>query len=115
MSSGVVELALIISIAAVLGILMRMLRQPVVIAYLAAGVLIASFHVGGFANRELLTTFSDLGIMFLLFLVGLEINYHAVRIIGKTAILIGIGQIAGMFVVGFLIGLLLRFPARLLS
>ncbi len=110
MSSGVIELALIVSVAALLGILMRMLRQPVVIAYLAAGVLIAAFHVGDFANRELFTTFSDLGIMFLLFLVGLEINYQSIRIIGKTVLAIGIGQIILSFGLGLAVGLLFGFP-----
>ncbi len=97
------ELAIVVFVAAALGIIARALRQPIILAYLAAGILIAYFDFFNLANQETFRIFSDLGIMFLLFLVGLELNYASLRISGKASVLVGLGQIAFTFLIGFLI------------
>jgi Kef-type K+ transport system membrane component KefB len=109
MGTGILELAIVVLVAAVLGILAKFLRQPIILAYLAAGVLIAYFDFFHLANQETFQIFSDLGIMFLLFLVGLELNYASLRISGKASILVGLGQIAFTFLIGFLIATQLGF------
>jgi Kef-type K+ transport system membrane component KefB/Trk K+ transport system NAD-binding subunit len=111
MTTGVLELAIVVLVAAVLGILAKFLRQPVILAYLAAGVLIAYFDFFNLANQETFQIFSDLGIMFLLFLVGLELNYASLRVSGKASVLVGLGQIAFTFAIGFLIATQLGFAA----
>ena len=60
-------------------------------------------------NRELFQTFSELGITFLLFLVGLEINYSSLRLVGKASVLIGLGQIVFTAVIGYFIALFFDF------
>jgi Kef-type K+ transport system membrane component KefB len=104
MTGGIFELAIVILIAAALGIAAKLLRQPIILAYLVAGALIGFFGWLNFGDREFFRVFSDLGIMFLLFLVGLEINYTSLRMVGKASILVGLGQIIFTFLFGFLIG-----------
>ena len=107
--STILELAIVISIAAVLGIIAKLLKQPVVIAYFFTGIIIATFSFFHFQNRELFQTFSDLGIMFLLFLVGLEMNFPSIKSIGRAAIVVGLGQLVFTFAAGFGISYLLGF------
>ncbi len=101
MTAGLVEIAIVIIIAVVLGILAELLRQPTILAYIATGVVIVSFGFFNFDNQEVLQAFSDMGIMFLLFLVGLEINYKSLRLVGKASLLVGLAQIVFTFLAGF--------------
>lgn len=103
------ELALIILIAAGLGIVAKFLRQPLILAYLAAGVIISTFGLLHLGEKETFQVFSDLGIMFLLFLVGLEINYTSLRLVGKPSLIVGIGQVIFTFIVGLFIAFLFGF------
>ncbi len=103
MTSGLFELAIVILIAAGLGIAARLLKQPVILAYILTGVIIGIFGFLHLADKELFHTFSELGIMFLLFLIGLEINYTSLRLVGKASVLVGLGQIIFTFIPGFYI------------
>ena len=89
-----------------LGIVAKFLRQPTILAYLAAGAVIGYFGFFNFDDREIFQIFSDLGIMFLLFLVGLEINYTSLRLVGKTSLIVGLGQILFTSVIGFVLATL---------
>lgn len=109
MSAGFFELTVVILAAAGLGVLLRFLRQPIILGYLAAGVLIGLFGFFHLDDQEIFHTFSDLGIMFLLFLVGLEINYTSVRYAGKVALFAGLGQVAFTFLFWFLLASTLGF------
>ena len=109
-SAGLFDIAVLVSLAALLGLLAKTLKQPLVLAYLTTGVIIAYLGVFKSGNMETFRIFSDLGIMLLLFLVGLEINYSSLRLIGKTALTVGIGQILLTFAFGLLIGLAFNFP-----
>jgi len=109
MTDGLFELAVMVVIATALGITARLFKQPLVLAYLATGALIGYFGFFNLANRETFQIFSDLGIMFLLFLVGMEINYTSLRLVGKVSLLVGLGQIIFTFSVGFLIAALFGF------
>lgn len=109
MSTGIFELTIIFLIAAGLGILARLFKQPVILAYIAAGVAIGIFGFLNLSDKEIFQTFSELGIMFLLFLIGLEINYSSLRLVGRVSVLIGLGQIIFTFAFGFLIAFFFGF------
>lgn len=110
MTGGILELALVITLAAFLGILARFLKQPIILAYLITGIVIGVFGFLNIADKETFQIFSDLGIMFLLFLVGLEINYTSLRLVGKASVIIGVGQIIFTAFFGYLIATALNFP-----
>lgn len=109
MTSGLLELAIVILIAAGLGVIAKLFKQPIVLAYLITGVVIGYFGFFNFTNKEIFKTFSDLGIMFVLFLVGLEINYTSLRLVGKPSLIIGFAEIIFTFIAGFLIALFFGF------
>lgn len=111
MTGGLFELAIVILFSAIFGIVAKLLRQPVILAYLATGALIGYFGLFHLADKETFRIFSDLGIMFLLFLVGLEINYSSLRLVGKTALIVGLGQVVFTFAIGYLIALALNFSS----
>ena len=109
MDGGIIELAVIILLAATLGTIAQLLKQPLVLAYLLTGIVISSvsfFHLG---NADVWELFSDLGIMFLLFLVGLEINYSALKLVGKDSVIIGLGQVLFTFLFGYIIAQLFGY------
>jgi Kef-type K+ transport system membrane component KefB len=98
-----VELALLLLVAAVLGVVFRILKQPLVLAYLITGILIGSLGLLNFNNGDIIEVFSSLGIMFLLFLVGMEMDYNAIKKTGKVSLAIGLGQVVFTALGGFLI------------
>ena len=104
MATGIVALAFVIAIAAFFAIIAKMLRQPILLAYLATGAVVGYFGILNFAGEGIFGTLSELGIMFLLFLVGLEINYTSLRLVGRAALAIGILQVTCTSFFGFLIG-----------
>ncbi len=103
MPAGFIELTLVIVVATVLGILARLARQPTVLAYLFAGVLIGYFNFFNVADRETFQVFADLGIMFLLFLVGLEVNYRSLKLVGWGSAMIGLIQIVVSVAAGYIL------------
>lgn len=118
MNQELLFLAIVFCAAAGLAVFLRILRQPAVIAYLAAGAILGHFGLIDSTDHNSFRIFSDLGVMFLLFLIGMEINYSAVRLVGGTALILGIGQIIFTSLFGYLIALLLGFnhlPALYIS
>src|SRR3990167_3078592 len=97
------NLSIILAITTVLGIIARKLKQPLIVAYIFAGILISIFTVFEGVNQELFEFFSNLGIAFLLFLVGIELKVDDLKYVGKAAILTGIGQIFFTAIVGFVL------------
>ena len=109
MSNGIFELSIVILIAAGLGILARMLKQPIILAYIFSGIAIGFFGFFHLTNKDLFQTFSELGLMFLLFLIGLEINYSSLRLVGRDSVLVGLAQIVFTFIPGFYLAKFFNF------
>ncbi|HXK31541.1 MAG TPA: cation:proton antiporter, partial [Candidatus Paceibacterota bacterium] len=103
MNAGILELTVVLALAAVLGTLARILKQPVIVAYLITGGVIGYFGFFDLLSQSTFGVFADLGITFLLFLVGLEINYSSLRLVGRTSLVIGIGQILFTSIIGYFI------------
>ena len=71
---AILELGLLLLVAALAGKLARRLGLPAVLGYLAVGVAVSPFTPGYVANREQLAVLADIGVVLLLFEVGIEIN-----------------------------------------
>jgi len=102
------ELGLIIILATIGGFLARLCRQPLIPAYILAGILLGPV-LGLITNSAVIETLSLTGIAFLLFIVGLELNVDKLRDIGKVATAGGIIQMLLTFIFGFLVARLLGF------
>lgn len=87
------EIGILIGFAAVVSLLMRFLRQPLIVGHIITGFLVGQFAFGLFNNIETLELFSQLGISFLLFSVGLTLDPKALRNYGWVSILTGFGQV----------------------
>lgn len=87
------EFGIVLMVAAALGIVARLLKQPLVLAYLVAGVIIGPFALGLVKDYFVIESFASIGIIFLLFLIGLELNPKKLFEIGGSALTVGIGQI----------------------
>ena len=101
------QIALLLVVAAIFAILAKFLRQPLLIGYLFAGLLLAFF--GFIQDGEAISNLGKIGVTLLLFLVGLEMNLKELPTIGKTALITGVGQIIFTSVLGFLIASALGF------
>lgn len=97
------ELSLIIAVGAVVSILMQLMKQPLIIAYIATGLLVGPTVFNIVTDNESLEIFADIGISLLLFLVGLGLNPKVIREIGKVAVLTGVGQVVFTTLVGYLL------------
>ncbi len=93
------EIGLIIIIATFLGITARFLRQPAILAYVLAGVILGPQVLGLIKQPEFISSLSSFGIALLLFLVGVELNLVKLKAIGKPSLILGIGQV--LFTAGF--------------
>lgn len=104
------QLSILLVIATVVGFLTKLLRQPFMIAYIftgiAAGPLLFDMLHGGQHFYEI---FSDLGIILLLFVVGLSLNFNYLKKVGKVALVAGVGQVVFTAIIGVLILKMLGF------
>src|SRR2546421_2102611 len=78
------DIALCIIAAWALGVLAHFLRQPVLIAYLVGGFLLGPHGLGAIQSRESIETISELGLIFLLFMIGLEIDLKKIVSAGRS-------------------------------
>jgi Kef-type K+ transport system membrane component KefB len=93
--------ALVLAVAAVVAFLAHRAHQPLIVAFIAVGILVGPSGLNWVQDTEPLELFAEIGIAVLLFLVGLKLDLHLVRTTGKVALLTGLGQVVFTSVVGF--------------
>lgn len=103
------QIALILVLAAVGGGLAKLLRQPVLVAYIVVGILAGPAVLGLVSGGESIEVFAKIGIAILLFLVGLKLDFHSIRMTGTVALLAGVGQVVITAGLSFGIALALGF------
>lgn len=104
------DIGLCIVVAWVLAMGTQLLRQPLLIAYLAAGIAIGPVGFEWIQNRDSIKTISELGLIFLLFMIGLEIDLKKMLNAGRSIIVTAVIQIAGGLVLGLGFFRLCGFP-----
>jgi len=99
------DIALGIIFAAILGHLARLLRQPLLLGYIAGGILLSpQMGFGLITNAESIELISEIGLILLLFIIGLEIDLRELRRLGRSMLALGVGQ----FAINALLGLILQ-------
>ena len=111
MDNVFVQLAIILALSSVIGFIVLKLKLPLVIAYLLTGVALSALNVFGSHGSSLLHTLPEIGIAFILFLIGMELDLRELRLLGKPIIATSVGQIAISTSVGFGVARSLGFPA----
>ncbi|MFP3867616.1 MAG: cation:proton antiporter [Desulfobacteraceae bacterium] len=99
------EITALLLAASVLGIIGLVLRQPLIVCLLAAGILVGPSGLGLITSYEEIELLGHIGIAVLLFVVGLKLDLHLIRTMGPVALATGLGQVAFTSVFGFLIAL----------
>lgn len=106
------DLALILAIAGVTTLLFKKLKQPVVLGYILAGILVGpNFSLlPSVSDLDGVKVWADIGVIFLLFSLGLEFSFKKLVNIGGTAGVTGIFEIICMVGLGFVTGKLMGWP-----
>lgn len=104
-----IELSIIIIATTLVAGLAKILKQPMIIAYIAAGLLLSPQVLNLVTAHDTIGIFSQLGISFLLFMVGLNLSPKIIKTVGKISVITGLGQILFTSVIGFGIASLLGF------
>lgn len=102
----IADLALILICAGIMTLVFKKLKQPLVLGYLVAGF-IASPHFSltpSVMDAASIHVWSDIGVIFLLFALGLEFSFKKIVKVGGPAIIATLTIIFGMMVLGFLVG-----------
>ena len=97
------QIALILLVAAVVGFLANLLRQPLIVAYIFVGILLGPAFLGLVSASEEIELLAKFGIAILLFLVGLKLDISLIRSTGLVALTTGVAQVLITMGIGFLI------------
>src|SRR6201991_1304670 len=96
------DITLCILFAWGLGLLAHFTRQPLILAYLIAGFFIGPFGMGGVKSQESIQIISELGMIFMLFMIGLEIDLKKIIRAGRVILFAAGGQLIGGCLLGVL-------------
>ena len=80
------EITAILLAAVALGIIGLVLRQPLIVSFLAAGILVGPSGIGLISSHDQIALLAHIGIALLLFVVGLKLDLHLIRTMGKVAL-----------------------------
>jgi Kef-type K+ transport system membrane component KefB len=103
------EFAAILAIAVGAGLIGRLLRQPLIVAFIAVGLIVGPYGINLLQSGDKIHLLSEMGIAVLLFAVGLKLDVSLIRSTGKVALYAGLGQVLFTSVFGFLLGIWLGF------
>ncbi|WP_138440651.1 MULTISPECIES: cation:proton antiporter family protein [Marinobacter] len=101
------QIGIILGLAVIGGGLAQMLRQPLIVAFIAVGIVLGPSATGMVAHSSEVELFARLGIALLLFIVGLKLDLHIIRTVGPVALASGLGQVVFTSVIGYLIAIML--------
>ncbi|MGF1607922.1 MAG: cation:proton antiporter [Kiloniellales bacterium] len=105
------EFAWLLLGASAIGVLGSLLRQPVIVSFIAIGILASTFGDSSTEMRLQTGFLAELGVALLLFLVGLKLDVRLIRTLGPVALATGLGQVGFTAGLGFLICLALGMDA----
>lgn len=103
------DLAIMLLTAGVVTVIFKKIKQPLVLGYIVAGFLIGPYMPWFFtvADSASISTWSEIGVIVLMFGLGLEFNLHKLAEVGGTAIITALTEVGGMLLIGFGVGQLL--------
>ena len=102
------DLGIIMLVAGLISLLCKLLKQPVVLGYIVAGILAGPYVCGSsWVNVESAETWGEVGVIFLLFTLGLEFSFKKLLKMGSTAFIGCLTIVVGMMGSGFMLGRML--------
>ena len=123
-----IQLSLLLVLTTVMALVFRALKQPLILSYIAAGFIVGPAVLGMVHHSEAFEVFSEIGVVLLLFIVGLELDTAIIKKTGKPVVLsfvvktlglggigVGVAKLLGMTnVESMIIGLALTFSSTII-
>lgn len=105
----ITDLAIILGVASLVTLLFQKIRQPIVLGYLVAGIIIGPYTPphGLISDVPNIKILSELGVIFLMFSLGLEFSFHKLKRVGFSAGITGLVEVVFMLLLGFATGFLI--------
>jgi monovalent cation:H+ antiporter-2, CPA2 family len=104
-----VQLGIVVAAALVGGLIARALKAPVLVGYLVAGIVIGPSTPGFIADPQIVQRIANIGIVLLMFAVGVQFSLRELGAVKKTAILSGSVQVLGTTLLGLLVAFALNW------
>jgi Kef-type K+ transport system membrane component KefB len=101
------EMTALLVLAAVVGFIGLLMRQPMIVSFIAVGILAGPSALGIVQSDANVDLLAELGIALLLFLVGLKLDLKLIRTMGVVSLATGLGQVAFTSIIGYFIALAL--------
>ncbi len=98
------DIATVIAAAAAGGLAARLARFPILLGYLAVGMILGPHGLKAVGDVESVRTLAEFGVVLLLFAVGVEVSLRELRKLGKAVILGGILQVVGVLGLAYPLG-----------
>jgi Kef-type K+ transport system membrane component KefB/Trk K+ transport system NAD-binding subunit len=105
------EIAVLLTVAAAIGLVGHLLRQPLIVSFIVVGIIAGPSVLDLIRSDDSVGVLAQLGIALLLFLVGIKLDIKLVQSLGMVSLLTGLGQVAFTSFFGFFIALALGFDA----
>ena len=105
-------IAVVASVAVIGGLALIRLRQPAIVGYILAGVLLGPSGLALISRTEGLITAAELGVLMLLFLIAMELSIRAFVTVLRTALLCALLQIGVALGLTFLLALIMNWPVK---
>jgi Kef-type K+ transport system membrane component KefB len=103
------QLSLVIVAAGVISIIMRLLKQPLIMGYIITGILVGPAFLHLIHEKDAFETFSEIGIALLLFIIGLELSIATIKRLGKPVFITALALLGVMVSIGYLLGTAMHF------
>lgn len=106
MHKMITDLAIMLLTAGVVAVIFRRFKQSLVLGYILAGFLVGPYMPYFFTvvDSVSIETWSEIGIIILMFSLGLEFSLHKLASVGTTAVITAVTEVLGMLIVGYLVG-----------
>lgn len=104
-----IELTIVLILGVIVSGIMRFLKQPLIIGYILTGIIVSPNLLNIIKSPDAIGVFAKLGIVLLLFLVGLSLNPKTIKDVGRISVITGVGQVLFTTIFGFLLMTLFGF------
>ena len=94
------DIGIAILTATVVGLLAHVLRQPIILGYLVAGAVVGPLGLRWIHSAGSIEVISEIGLVLLLFIIGLEMNLKSILAAGKQLLVAGFGQFVTCAAIG---------------
>ena len=102
----ILDLTLILVVAGAVTLVFKRLKQPLVLGYIVAGFLVSPHmpYLASVVDKENIQTWADIGVLFLLFALGLDFSFKKILKMGMAPVIAAVSIVFSMMTLGILVG-----------